>query len=195
MKYVLATAPAIEPVTLAEAKIWARQDIDIDDALFTALNTAARQSAEQFLDGRVLISQDWKVYLDLCEFMDAMTCRKLVLPKRELISVASIRYRAASDQALADFVTWDASNYLIDTVGGRILLAQAGSLPTVYGPYESCVEITFKAGYGDAADKVPEPIKSAIKVHIAAMYENRAADAAMPDASKLLLTPYRVMSV
>jgi uncharacterized phiE125 gp8 family phage protein len=57
------TPPAIEPVTLTEAKQHLRVDIADDDTYIEALIVAARQYAEEYLD-RALISQQLAVRMD-----------------------------------------------------------------------------------------------------------------------------------
>ncbi|HND40602.1 MAG TPA: head-tail connector protein, partial [Accumulibacter sp.] len=56
-------APASEPISLSEAKAHLRVDISDDDALITALITAARQFAETECT-RALITQQWQLVLD-----------------------------------------------------------------------------------------------------------------------------------
>ena len=58
MALKLVTAPAAEPVTLAEIKEHLRVDSDLEDALISALITAARQWAETY-QGRAYITQTW----------------------------------------------------------------------------------------------------------------------------------------
>ncbi len=48
-KLVQASAPASEPVTLAEAKLYLRVDAATEDTLIGELITAARVAAEQYL--------------------------------------------------------------------------------------------------------------------------------------------------
>ena len=63
MPLTLVTPPAEEPVSLTEAKLHLRVDFAEDDALITALITAARQAAET-ITGRQLVTARWKMTLD-----------------------------------------------------------------------------------------------------------------------------------
>ena len=63
MTAALITPPALEPVSLAEAKAHLRIDGDDDDALVTAAIVAARVHVEA-ATRRALIEQGWRVYLD-----------------------------------------------------------------------------------------------------------------------------------
>ena len=51
--------PTSEPVTLAECKTWLRVDIADDDALLSALVTAARDAHELYCN-RAYITQTWQ---------------------------------------------------------------------------------------------------------------------------------------
>ena len=60
----IVTAPTLEPVTLTEAKAWARIDTTDDDTVVTGLITAARMAGEEYLR-RTLISTSYKLTIDL----------------------------------------------------------------------------------------------------------------------------------
>ena len=62
MRASLTVPPAGEPLTLAEAKLHLRVDLNDDDALITALISAAREQVE-FLTGQRLITQTWELEL------------------------------------------------------------------------------------------------------------------------------------
>ncbi len=59
----LITAPAVEPVTLAEARLHLRVIDTSEDTLITSLIVAAREYCENFT-GRKLIQQTWDLILD-----------------------------------------------------------------------------------------------------------------------------------
>ena len=63
----LTTPPAIEPLSLDDAKAQIRVDDDYSDSLITALISAVRRDVEAFL-GRAMITQTWMMVLD--EFPD-----------------------------------------------------------------------------------------------------------------------------
>mgnify|MGYP000875925253 CR=1 FL=1 len=94
-------APAEEPVSLTEAKLWLRVETSADDSLISSLVTAARGMVEK-LAGRQLVTAQWVLRLDTFPypngwwilaypglFPDPMTIR---VPKAPLQSVEGITY-------------------------------------------------------------------------------------------------------
>lgn len=63
MGFKLLKPPAVEPVTLAEMKAFARFTSTAEDELFTSLISAARNEAEAYTR-RAFITQQWRMYLD-----------------------------------------------------------------------------------------------------------------------------------
>ena len=102
MSLTLITAPAIEPLTLADAKAHARVSVTDDDALITAFIQAARERCENML-GRALITQTWEKVLD--QFPTAI---QLSWPPIQ--SIVSVKYIDANgaQQTLAP------ANYVLD---------------------------------------------------------------------------------
>jgi uncharacterized phiE125 gp8 family phage protein len=185
------TAPALEPVSLTEAKAHLRVDITDDDTLITALITSAREMVEQ-ITRRALISQtlDYKIDDWPGDYME--------LPMPKLISITSITYKLYSDGSTS---TLSSAVYfaVTSTTPGRVALKPGQSWPgdSLY-PYQA-ITVRYVAGYGSAASSVPGPIKEAIKLLIGHLYENREASyAGNPNVSMLpmgvdkLLYPYRV---
>ena len=184
----LVTAPAVEPVTLAEAVGHMRVDITDDDTYITALIVAARMIAEE-RTGRAIITQTWDYVLDDFPHGDVMSLRK---PK--LQTVTSIKY-TDSDSVER---TMPATDYLVDANSspGRIVLKFAKIWPTVILQPASAVRIRMVVGYG-LAIAVPQPLKQAILFLVAHWYENRQpvekAMEKVPMTFDFLIGPYRVM--
>lgn len=200
----LITPPASEPITLSEAKAWARVDGADDDTAITALITAARQAAEQYLR-RSLVTQTWKLSLDLSSggldlpegvYELPVTAiygglpRSVPLPKGPASSITSVVTYDLNNSA----TTFAASNYRLDSSGDRLLLNYGAIWPSNLRP-ECAVEITYAAGYGNAS-AIPNSIRQGILIHVASLYEQRGncEDAmALPPGTAMLYAPYRIM--
>lgn len=63
MAAILIEAPAIEPISLNDAKNYLRVDHAADDALITSMISAARIQVES-RTRRALMTQTWRVVLD-----------------------------------------------------------------------------------------------------------------------------------
>lgn len=177
MIYTLATAPTVEPVTLAEAKTHARVDTSDDDTYISNLIQIARQYVEQ-ITNRALITQTWDWYLDGFPFS---SYDALIVPKPPLQSVTHIKYTDSIDGTLQ---TWSSASYDVDTDSrqGRIYPVYQGDWPTDVRDHPKAVIIRFVAGYADSgaspidlADNVPVEIKQAILLLVGHLYENREA--------------------
>ncbi len=163
--------PSLEPITLAEAKLFLRVDGSTEDSVITSLMAVAREAAEQCIM-RSLITQDWQItyhqYAPLC----------ITLPMQPIQSVLSV---VSVDEAGVQ-VTISSTHYAFD--------ASAGVLEFDSEISGTQVRINYRAGYGDAANDVPHPIRHAILTHIAALFDDRSAEA-IPLSSRSLLQPYR----
>lgn len=201
----LVTGPTAEPVTLAEAKAWARIDGDTEDALLEQLITTARVAAEQYIRGSI-ISQTRKLTLDLygSGLADNLADGVYDLPVTVLYGglPQQINLPAGPVQSITSVVTYDlsnaattysADNYSLDSAGDRLFLNYGAIWPSNMRQRAACA-ITYVTGYGDTSTSVPQPIKTAILIHVATLYEQRGqCDGQMdlPPASKQLLNQYR----
>ncbi|MGE0628599.1 MAG: head-tail connector protein, partial [Hyphomicrobiaceae bacterium] len=104
MSLVLTAAPAVEPVTLAEAKAHCRIDESVEDAFLSSLIVTSRLHVEQAL-GLALVSQSWAWTLDAWP-----SDSSVVLPMRPVDSIESITLFAA-DGSPAELETW---RYVLD---------------------------------------------------------------------------------
>ena len=158
--------PALEPVSLDEAKAHLRVTSADEDAYIASLITAAREWCEGFQQ-RAYVTQTRKLVLD--RFPGGCA---IYLPRPPLQSVTSIVY---TDSEGAQY-TVDADSYIVDTDAepGRIVLAYGASWPSVTLRPAAGVEITYVAGYGDASD-VPQKVKQAMLLLVGHWYEQREA--------------------
>lgn len=192
MALKLVTAPAVEPVSLAEAKLHLRVDSTDEDALISSLITAARQHAEH-VTRRAFITQTWEVQMD--GWPDGDT---IEVPLPPLQSVTSVSYYDAGGTEY----TMPSTDYIVDTKSapGRIVLAYGKSWPSTTLRPAAGVVVRFVGGYGSAASDVPAAIKAAMLLHIGALYEHREAvitgqtAVELPLAYEALLWPYRVVT-
>jgi uncharacterized phiE125 gp8 family phage protein len=183
MSLQLLTPPATEPVTLAEAKAHLKIDSADEDALLTTLITAARARSE-WHTGRALVTQSWCLRLDA---WPADGIAEIPLPPLQAVtSIAAITadgIRGVIDPAL----------YRVDAAGtpARVILTTRPQRLRA----QDCLEITFTAGYGDAA-AVPPAIRQAILEIVAALYVYRG-DEAVPigRSGQVLLAPYRIFKL
>lgn len=174
-------APALEPVSLAEAKVHLNAIDDAQDTLITLLIGAARKYAEAYC-GRSFITQGWRLTLD------AFPC-VLQLERGPVQSVDSIIYTdmAGATQTITDPASPD---YAIDLTGplGRVTPGFGRTWPIPL-PQIGAVQVNYTAGYGDAAADVPEGIRHWMLVRINTAFENRE-EVAVVQRGTLAALPY-----
>ncbi len=188
MPSILLSGPALEPVALAAAKNFLRVEHAADDDLIALLIVGARAHVET-QTRRALITQSWRLVRDRWP-----ASRLAVLPVPLQALTAARVYRAdGSAQAI------DLAAFTLDTASAPAQLAFAG-LPA---PERSVggIELDIVAGYGDAPEDVPEPLRQAIRLLTAHWYENRGVVAlghevaVLPASASALIAPYRVLSL
>jgi uncharacterized phiE125 gp8 family phage protein len=191
MSSILLTPPAVEPVTLADAKVYLRVAIDDDDAVIAALISAARSHIEAQTK-RALITQTWRLIRD-CWPPDG---RIAVVPA-PLRSVAAARVYDAGGSAHAI----DTGVFVADKAAAPAVLSFVPWTLTEPGRVTAGVEIDVEVGYGGAPANVPESLRQALLLLVAHWYENRGmiaigqTVAVLPMAVAALIAPYRVFSL
>lgn len=185
MNYTLVTAPATEPLTLAEAKLHLRVDTDVEDSLITALITAARQKVEDDT-WRTLITQTWKLSLDKDEVKTFMG-----LTKSPTQSISHIKY---FDLNVVQ-QTLSTGSYQSNLLNEPAII-QLSSIPQM-ADRMNAMEIQFVCGYGVAAS-VPEALKVAMKYLIGHWYEHRESVSVgnfteVPQTYEALIMPYKLI--
>jgi uncharacterized phiE125 gp8 family phage protein len=162
----LTSPPAVEPLTLTEAKAHLRVDGTDDDATVAAYLSAARVRFERE-SGRQLITASYTLRLD--RFPVGLGAIRL--PHPPLQSVAEIRYTDADGDA---HTLAESTDYIVDTdrEPGEIRLAYNKVWPSTR-LQPNAVEVDFVAGYGDAETDVDELIRSAIRLMLGQFFETR----------------------
>ena len=188
MALVLTSGPAVEPVTLADAKGHLRIDGSVEDTLILSLIITSRLHIEAAL-GLALITQSWSYFVDAWP-MDAA----VALPLFPVRSIAAVKLYAP-DETVSIV---PADSYLLDGAGNPPRLVRHGNLAWPKpSRIANGIEIALVAGYGNAATDVPAPIRHAILLLIAHWHEHRepiavgAPGVPVPPMVSDLLRPYR----
>lgn len=183
--------PLVEVVSVAEAKAQLRILHSDDDEDLSFFSQVAREWAEDFTS-RSLIYQSWVAQFahwpDPCD-------RVILLPRPNLSVVETVRYRDVND----DWVELsEDDDFTVDEVENSIRLKTVFSFPTLSWDRANPIEITFRSGYGTAAEDVPVRFRQAIRLCVASSYgadrgnERSRVSFRAPNAAELLLHPLRV---
>jgi uncharacterized phiE125 gp8 family phage protein len=165
------TAPAEEPLTLAESKLYLRVDGTEEDTLISAMIVATRHAAEQYLR-RTLITRQWKLAFDDAAPVEA---RLPMGPVRSITQVNVVTESGVSS-------TVSSTLYRLNAARSKILFDQ-----------QICafrVEIIYEAGFGTAVE-VPSSLRQGMLAHLAELYDGRSVAAPLPDCAVALYHPYR----
>lgn len=163
MSLKLITPPAVEPISLEEARAQCTIDGADSDLLLAAYIQAARMQAEE-LTGCALITQEWE------QRLDAFPAAEVKLVKPPVIAITSINYINASgtEQAIAGGA-WvlDA-----DTSPGWLFPAVGATWPSTASVINA-VRIRYTAGFGAAGSDVPAPIRAWMLLTIGYLFAQR----------------------
>ena len=167
------TPPAVEPVSVAEAKAHLRVDTADDDTYIGTLITAAREWCEQYLD-RTLVNTQWAMRL---ERFPTDSTYPIELPRPPVVAsgtatAVSLTYTSETGST-ATFAT---SSYRVQRLEtpGRITTVYGGTWPAGLEDNDAVI-VQWWAGYGATGSSVPAAIRHAMLMLIAHWYENRSA--------------------
>ena len=184
------TAPAVEPVTLSEAKAHLRIDSSDEDTLISTLITAAREWCEEYLD-RSLIHQQYVMRLDSFPY-------EIELPRPPMATsgtttALTLTYTLGDDST----AVLAATEYRIDrnSTPGVVRQLREGTWPANLDD-QNAITVTWWAGYGSSGSSVPAAIRSAMLMLVAHLWRNRemtteAALSEVPMGTKALLDSAR----
>jgi hypothetical protein len=160
-----------EPVTLAEAKGFLRIDQDSENEQLELMIRAARATIEAYTS-RALVKQKWQFTLNSGYALarsdqvylsggKSRGDQGIILPRSPFIELCGlpILVSAYGEQEIKD--------YRLDTSGRSAHIHFGGTVLQE----ESSVRIEFLAGY--TAKDLPDPLKQAILMLVADLYENR----------------------
>lgn len=186
MGLLLNAPPAVEPISLAEAKAYLRVDSDGEDALIGTLIGSARGQVERTY-GLALMTQGWSLFLDAWS-EDGV----IAPPLAPVQSVGAVKIYDAT----GGHVVVPPADYTLDATARPARVVVTGERPTPERKLGG-IEIAFVAGFEDA-DDVPPPIRQALLLLVAHGFERRepvAADDAgeVPMTVTALLAPWREM--
>jgi uncharacterized phiE125 gp8 family phage protein len=207
MRYRATTAPAEQPVTLAEVKEHLRITGTDEDTVISSMISAATAMAELWT-GRRFITQTLTGWLDADPVLDAwwdgivvasrssvQATRSIELPGAPGVSVTSVSLFSDLDAetviASTDYRV-DAADQDLPT---RITLKETSSWPSVSLRNQNALKVVWIAGYGAAAS-VPSSIKLAIKMMVANLYANRgecSENALQASGAAGIISSYRML--
>mgnify|MGYP001465362718 CR=1 FL=1 len=190
MALICLEPPVVEPVTLAEAKLHCRIDVDDDDALVASLISTAREHLERISRPRVAMTeQRWLYVTDAWPASDTIELRPY-----PLLSVDAVRYTSENGVV----TTISSSEYLADTHSepGRLHMRHGWPSATL-APLNG-LQIEFTAGYGVGVLSPPKALRQAVLLLVGHWYENRelaltsgAVPKELPFAVNALFKPWR----
>ena len=112
--------------------------------------------------GRALITQTRVAYFDKWD-------DDFDLAGTPVQSITSLKYfdRNATETTVSD------TSYLLDAQRGELVFKFGIAPPTLWLREVNPIQVTYVCGYGSTADTVPSPLRTAIKMMAAALWEHR----------------------
>jgi uncharacterized phiE125 gp8 family phage protein len=161
---VRVTAPAVSPISLAEAKAQMRVEGNDDDTIIQRLIDAAVAFVDvQGVLGRAMITQTWAEWI-------APNPSTVLLSIGPVQSVSSIKYYdvdgALQTATLADFNVFGTPNRITIT-------PKTSKAWPITQTRDDAIKIEYVVGYGSTSASVPQTVRHALLMLVAHWYENR----------------------
>ena len=179
------TPPAVEPVTLAEAKAHCRVDTSTDDAYISSLITAAREWCEAYCD-ETFVHTQYRMTLDA--FPHEIELPRPPMASSGTVTAVTVTY-TLENQSTATLAT---NQYRVDrdSTPGVIRTLYNGSWPSHLLDYNA-VTVSWWGGMGASGSSVPQRVRNAILWLVGLWYERRMA----ADAVNLSEIPFGVKAL
>lgn len=162
--FTVSTPRSFDPVTLEEAKAFARVDTSADDGLITQLITASTDFALTYTN---------RIFLDTTYTYatDSFYGSCLIFPKGDIDTVVSISYYDESD--VLNLIASSVYSTDFNTVYTTVYLAENEEWPTDLNRFRPFPVVAVVSGGVALAADVPEQVKTFIKMMVTDMYEHR----------------------
>ena len=187
MALILTSGPAIEPVTVTDAKAHLRVDGTAEDVLISSLILTSRLHLEASLN-LALITQSWTLVLDRWT-----RGTEIEIPMSPLLAINAVRVKKAD----GSFTVVPATSYVVDIASRPARLVWNATVKPDPGVPANGIEIDFTDGFGTTAALVPAPLRHALLLLTAHWYEHRdpieigSQNARVPAAISDLIQPFR----
>jgi uncharacterized phiE125 gp8 family phage protein len=176
MPIAVVTPPAVEPVSTAEAKRHLRVESPAEDVVIASFIVAARGLVEAIC-GRALVSRR---LIETRSGWPTSPDGEISLAVAPLMAVHEVRSIAAN--GVTSVLSGWAARSAIEPPRIVGLAQQVGA--------ERSLAVEYTAGYGAAAGDVPAPLRHAVLLVTAALYEGRRGEAVLGEEAQSLLAPY-----
>lgn len=171
MTMFLVMPPALEPVTIADARAFLRLSTDSEDDILHRLLVTARELVEAET-GLALIDQTWRLRVDRWPRSGRLALFRY--PVRAVTAVVAYRPDGTA-------ISFSPEEFVLHQGRRpqRVYMAQYPDAADFTG-----LEVDFLAGFGETPETVPDTLKQAILSLAAHLYESRAGvDSAAAPAS------------
>lgn len=161
MTMFLVTPPALEPVTIADARAFLRISTESEDEILRRIIKTARELVEAEA-GLALVDQTWRLRVDRWPRSGRLAIFKY--PVKAVTAVVAYRPDGSA-------ISLEPEEFMLQhgRRPQRVYMAQYPDAQTFCG-----LEVDFIAGFGETGVEVPDALKQAILTLTAHLYENRA---------------------
>jgi len=213
--YTVTSGPDALAVTLDNVKLQLKITNSVDDDLLTIFIEAATDYAEKFTrrdfitktyttfrDAFPSVSEGYYQFGDLPQSGTVASFGGNIgfeIRKSPLQSIETIKYRLSDVLTTVDDTTYYNT---VETDYSEVLTKADNEWPLDADVRLQTVEISFKAGFGDADTDMPDWVATGIMNHVAELYANRGdcscegfVESNLPPTSKILYSQNRILNL